>query len=191
MQFDRVQEASWKQMLASVVRRIWRTTSSGQTFKDIITGSAILSRLLRSIKRYVFRTNEGFTDNIDWDMARVFFTGHNSWQVRVDPRGREKSGVVNPGEEYDSLVNELKKRLLEVSDAESQTSVIRNVYHRNEFYHGARLPAAPDLVVVPEQEYIYREGSSDQLLDHQLSMEEICPDVIGMMVYSLQVVRIS
>ncbi|MBM4429822.1 MAG: hypothetical protein FJ026_05655, partial [Chloroflexi bacterium] len=82
---------------------------------------------------------------LDWGQARAFALGEYGG-IFINLRGREKQGIVAP-EEYDLLRSEIADRLRTLRDPEDGEQVIRNVYRREEVYHGPYLEEAPDLIL--------------------------------------------
>ena len=85
----------------------------------------------------------------DWGTTRVFtvpFDVHGF--LRVNLRGRERDGIVSPGEEYESLCAELAEALEGFADMASGRPVSAGVVHsRALFPNGERTDRLPDLVV--------------------------------------------
>ncbi len=83
--------------------------------------------------------------NTDWSQTRAYAMGLG--QIYINLQGREKQGIVQPGQEYSELQNELIAKLREFKDPESDDIVIVDVYKRDDIYHGEYIGNAPDLVV--------------------------------------------
>jgi predicted AlkP superfamily phosphohydrolase/phosphomutase len=86
-----------------------------------------------------------FWVNTDWSKTKAYALGLG--QVYANLQGREKLGIVAPGDEYSELVDELAKKLLTIQDPQTGQTVIVSVYKRDEIYHGDWISNAPDLVV--------------------------------------------
>lgn len=82
--------------------------------------------------------------NADWSRTRAYGMGINGLYLNL--KGRERDGVVEPGEEEDRLKRQLIARLKAVRDINGQ-QIIRNVYRADEIYSGDATVLAPDLVV--------------------------------------------
>lgn len=155
-------------ILGDVVRRIWKTTARLQPVKDAVKNNRVLSWLVERIRDTRDHKGRRPSDDVEWGKTRVFFAGLSSQTLRINLRGREKSGTVSEGEEYNELVHELRTRLLQISDPKRRCSVIRNVHHRDEVYYGPRVDDAPDLVIMAEEGYELQEGYPDHLLGPSL-----------------------
>jgi predicted AlkP superfamily phosphohydrolase/phosphomutase len=86
-----------------------------------------------------------FWVNTDWSKTRAYAMGLG--QIYINLQGREKHGIVAPGEEYAKLQDELIAGLMQIKDEETGETVIAGVYKRDDIYHGKFIGNAPDLVV--------------------------------------------
>jgi predicted AlkP superfamily phosphohydrolase/phosphomutase len=87
---------------------------------------------------------ELFAD-VDWKKTRAYALGFCSLYLNLE--GREKHGVVPPGQEADALAVELVSKLREFRDPDNGNQVIRNVYLGKEVYRGTQTGHAPDLII--------------------------------------------
>jgi len=86
--------------------------------------------------------------SVDWARSRAFAEPDlGSGFVRLNVRGREPEGRVEPGEEYESLIADLTADLEELSDARTGAPAVRRVYRRDEMAPGPNCDLLPDLVV--------------------------------------------
>jgi len=83
---------------------------------------------------------------IDWSKTRAYPMGHFS-DIFINLKGRQPSGSVEPGEEYDKLRDEITEKLYEFKDPDDGSSVVERVYKREEIYHGQYLEYMPDLII--------------------------------------------
>lgn len=86
-----------------------------------------------------------FWVNTDWTKTKAYAMGLG--QIYINLQGREKNGIVQPGQEYEALQNELIEKLRALKDPETGEQVIVDVYRRDDIYHGQYVGNAPDLVV--------------------------------------------
>lgn len=86
---------------------------------------------------------------VDWGQTRAFsLMADVNGYVRINLRGREARGVVEPGEEYDRLCTEIIEGLLEFTDADTGEPVVDEVRRSDELFgSGERLDVLPDLIV--------------------------------------------
>ena len=79
-----------------------------------------------------------------------FCVPHNeiSGAVRVNLKGREANGRVEPGPEYDRLCDDLAKDLSGLVNADTGTPVVREVVRTRATYSGPFVDALPDLLEV-------------------------------------------
>jgi predicted AlkP superfamily phosphohydrolase/phosphomutase len=92
-----------------------------------------------------------FWPNVDWSRTRAYALALG--QIYVNVKGREKNGIVAPGEEYAALKRELKARFGALRDPGTGERIVRRVYSREEIYSGPYFQEAPDLVVGFERGY--------------------------------------
>ncbi|MFQ6082618.1 MAG: alkaline phosphatase family protein [Candidatus Aminicenantia bacterium] len=111
-------------------------------------------KLKKSIKknfpqlRNKFREEIGLNifNFIDWSKTKAYteYKWHNIW---INLKGREKYGIVNPGEEYQELCYTLKTELLNWKNETTGRQVVNRVFHKSEIYSGPYIYRAPDLQI--------------------------------------------
>jgi predicted AlkP superfamily phosphohydrolase/phosphomutase len=100
-----------------------------------------------------------FFQGVDWSKTRAYAVGLG--QIYFNLRGREARGIVSPGAEYRPLQDEMRMKLLPLTDPETGQRVFTDVYRRDDMYKGEYLRMAPDLQVgFPDG---YRVGWQDTL----------------------------
>jgi predicted AlkP superfamily phosphohydrolase/phosphomutase len=83
--------------------------------------------------------------NVDWTQTRAYGLGLNGLYINL--RGRESNGIVEPGRAADSLVAEIRAKLLAVQDPKAKQPVITRVDVASEAYQGPYAREGPDLIV--------------------------------------------
>jgi predicted AlkP superfamily phosphohydrolase/phosphomutase len=83
--------------------------------------------------------------NVDWTETRAYGLGLNGLYLNM--RGRESNGVVDPETQADSLMAELRAKLLSVQDPKSKQQVITRVDLAREAYQGPYARSGPDMLV--------------------------------------------
>ena len=83
--------------------------------------------------------------NVDWSRTRAYGLGLNGLYLNL--RGREREGIVEPGAASDTLLNEIKERLLAVRDPRNNLTAITRVDRAGEVYQGPYAQQGPDLIV--------------------------------------------
>ncbi len=85
---------------------------------------------------------------IDWNRTRIFcIPNNNEAYFRVNLRGREPLGNVNPGSESDQLLLDLKNELIEMVNPDTGERAARSVVLMDETFQGPERRHLPDLVV--------------------------------------------
>jgi predicted AlkP superfamily phosphohydrolase/phosphomutase len=83
-------------------------------------------------------------ENIDWSRTAAYGLGINGLYLNL--KGRERDGIIEPGDEQEALLDELTSGLEAVRDFDGQP-VIRKVYRADKVYSGNATALAPDLIV--------------------------------------------
>jgi predicted AlkP superfamily phosphohydrolase/phosphomutase len=88
--------------------------------------------------------NEAFA-NVDWSRTRAYGLGLNGLYLNL--KGREREGIVGPGTAADSLLREIKDKLLAVRDPQNNLAAITRVDRASDVYQGPYAQQGPDLLV--------------------------------------------
>ena len=84
-----------------------------------------------------------YLSGIDWRNTRAYAIGING--LYLNQRGREKRGIVNPGEDREMLLRELVEKLEAVVDPETGQRAIKHAYRTDIVYSGEHRDEAPDI----------------------------------------------
>lgn len=91
------------------------------------------------------------TEREDWSRtaAYVLDTGDatEGRRIRINVRGREPNGIVEPGEEYSRVRERIASGVLELRD-DAGRPLVASVYRREDLYRGPHAEDGPDLVIV-------------------------------------------
>jgi predicted AlkP superfamily phosphohydrolase/phosphomutase len=89
------------------------------------------------------------TGGLDWSSTRAFVPfGDLEGYVRINLRGREVSGIVEPGEEFENLCAEIIDGLLTFVDEDTGEPIVTEVKRMDEvFPDGPMRHLLPDLIV--------------------------------------------
>jgi predicted AlkP superfamily phosphohydrolase/phosphomutase len=85
-------------------------------------------------------------DDVDWSRTRAFSIG-SFGQVYVNLAGVRPEGIVQPGQEYEALKQEIVQAALALRDPRSGEPLIERVLRREEIYSGPYIDRTPDLIV--------------------------------------------
>jgi predicted AlkP superfamily phosphohydrolase/phosphomutase len=88
-------------------------------------------------------------DAIDWSTTKaycseVLASPANIW---INLKGRQPQGIVEPGGEYEALIEFLRERLLALKEPHTGRPLIQRVLRKDEVYTGPYLDQAPDLLL--------------------------------------------
>jgi predicted AlkP superfamily phosphohydrolase/phosphomutase len=91
------------------------------------------------------KDDPGLFMNVDWSRTKAYALGLNGLYINL--RGRERDGIVAPGER-ETLMDELVEKLLAVVDPTTGEPAITRMYKREDEYEdGGYLDIGPDLQV--------------------------------------------
>lgn len=104
------------------------------------------SPLVRALRRKVVVS--------DFARRRFFAVPHNdnSGAVRINVKGREKHGMVEPGAGYDAVVEEIAGALATFKNAETGKPIVKKVVVMRRLFDGPHLDVLPDLYVEWDRE---------------------------------------
>ncbi|MFX1518499.1 MAG: alkaline phosphatase family protein [Promethearchaeota archaeon] len=81
----------------------------------------------------------------NWRKTKAFSYSLTAQSIRINLKGREKNGVVNP-EEYDVLRDFIASEISKLTDPETGKKIVSKVYKREKIYIGPYTENAPDLL---------------------------------------------
>jgi predicted AlkP superfamily phosphohydrolase/phosphomutase len=90
------------------------------------------------------KDDPGLYANVDWSRTRAYALGINGLYINV--AGREKDGVVDPGQR-EALAQEIAEKLLRTLDPKTGERAVTKVLRREEYRDRGYLEIGPDLVV--------------------------------------------
>jgi predicted AlkP superfamily phosphohydrolase/phosphomutase len=90
-------------------------------------------------------TSGDWFEAVDWSRTRAFSLGLTG--MFINRKGRERSGIVEEGEEYEALKDELIEKLKDLTDPQTGRRAILDVFAANDFFDGPYRFDAPDLLI--------------------------------------------
>jgi predicted AlkP superfamily phosphohydrolase/phosphomutase len=100
-----------------------------------------------------------------WSRMRAFqVPSHDMTSaIRINLKGREPAGLVNPGKEYDDLCRRLTEALLALENTETGKKAVRWVERGTKLYTGPRQNELPDLFIEWDHDAPIRSLSSPEI----------------------------
>jgi predicted AlkP superfamily phosphohydrolase/phosphomutase len=139
--------------------------------KGSIAARGPLRRAFRFLRRWLPRQlashgRRAFSAEtlIDWSRTYAYTGFPMDHGLYVNLRGREPSGIVEPGEAYETLRRQLRDELSQLRDTGNDVPIFRAVYLREEIYHGPYVDLAPDIVFELTSGYKVVTTPSDELI---------------------------
>jgi predicted AlkP superfamily phosphohydrolase/phosphomutase len=87
-------------------------------------------------------------EDVDWSRTVAFSKG-NYGQIFINLRGREANGIVEPGPEYERVMDRVIRKLRELTDPETREPLIGPVWRREDLYTGPHTEESPDIQFLP------------------------------------------
>jgi predicted AlkP superfamily phosphohydrolase/phosphomutase len=141
-------------------QNIWRRIGRART-------QAAKRMMPKRLHALVPEEHSGLTDVVDWSKSRAYSFG-NVGQIFINLAGREPQGIVQPGLQYEEVVNQLIHDLKTFTDPADGQPVVDHIYRREELYDGPHFDRAPDInVVMRDYGYITqarREFAQDEVI---------------------------
>lgn len=89
--------------------------------------------------------------DIDWTRTRAYALGFGA--IYINQKGREKNGLVAPGQETALIKKEIAQKLKEWRDEQNHQPVVNEVYPREDIFWGKYSDQTPDLYLGFKQGY--------------------------------------
>lgn len=123
---------------------------------NLLSKYPVIMRLIREVWYRHSSSIELSLSDVDWSRTKVYGSGHMG-QLRLNVKDRESRGIVK-SEEYDELINRLKKELYRLRDPITNERVVERVFRREEIYSGKYVKEAPDLLYLTNCPYVPYNG---------------------------------
>jgi predicted AlkP superfamily phosphohydrolase/phosphomutase len=145
-------------LLPQVLRRLGLLVMRDQAWTDRDwlkkTRDLVPSGLRQSVSRHlprVFRhylSSRWASADIDWGRTQVFCLPSDlQGYLRINLKGREPRGIVEPGLEYEELCAKLTTELGGLTDPSNGQPVVRRIFKSDETFVGPYRHHLPDLIV--------------------------------------------
>ncbi|TET79105.1 MAG: hypothetical protein E3J41_02810 [Candidatus Cloacimonadota bacterium] len=102
-----------------------------------------IQKFSRQTRNKILNAMLSFSD-VDWQKTKAYSLGHVG-QIYINLKGREKFGIVNRGNEYEEVREEIIEKLKRLRDPKTGKDVIEKVVKKEEIYSGPYLDRSPDL----------------------------------------------
>jgi predicted AlkP superfamily phosphohydrolase/phosphomutase len=133
-----------------VIKNNWRNYFKQLIIDNRITKSKFIYEFikknpkLRIFFQSFFEKKDINTNIIKWDNTKAYFSGYNG--ININMKGREPLGIVTKNN-YDNVRNNLIRDLKKIKDTEAKQNVIKNIWKREELYHGKYINKLPDIII--------------------------------------------
>jgi predicted AlkP superfamily phosphohydrolase/phosphomutase len=110
----------------------------------------------------------------NWAGSRAFAIPNNDvvGSIRLAVRGRDKYGLVEPGDEYRRVCQDISNALYELTDPETERRVVKRVTLLQEEFFGPFIDQLPDLTVYWDQSFPWSSLHSPRFGTLRLSRQD-------------------
>ena len=91
--------------------------------------------------------------DVDWKRTQAY-SPFGIGTIRINLKGKELNGYVEPGLAYEKVRREIAARLGTLRDPDTGKSIILDIFLKEELYHGERMEEAPDIVCFAQGPYL-------------------------------------
>lgn len=109
-----------------------------------------------------------------WKGCRAFAIPNNDsvGAIRVSVKGRDRDGLVEPGEEYERVCQDIAAALYELTDKEGGRPLVKQVTLTHQTFHGPYLNQLPDLTVLWDQSFAWSTIYSPRFGSLQIRLQD-------------------
>jgi predicted AlkP superfamily phosphohydrolase/phosphomutase len=121
----------------------WRRSVNYNTWL-VETGYLVLKGDARRKSLDALFSRGQFWESVDWSKTKAYSMGFGD--IYVNLKGRENGGIVEPGQEYEKLRDEIIARLLPLTDPKTGERAVSRVFKREDIYRRFDPRLIPDLI---------------------------------------------
>jgi len=111
-----------------------------ENFMNIIPVNILQKFSVRGRKKYEC---DRLFEDIDWSQTKAYGLRMN---IFINLKGRDLKGIIEPGEEYEKLRDEIIESLRQIRDPKTGRKLVTQVFKKEDVYFGKHLDSAPDLI---------------------------------------------
>lgn len=101
---------------------------------------------------------------IDWSQTRAYHLPTDLYgYIRINLKGREPRGIVEPGSEYNEICSRIREVLKTLVNPHTGKPIVREIYHTDQIFPGPQRERLPDLLVDWQDEPVLNGAYSDQV----------------------------
>ena len=90
--------------------------------------------------------------DVDWSRSKAYSFGRHLGSIYLNVKGREPEGIVEPGQEYEEVREEIVSLARDFVHPRTGEPLIGEILKREDIYEGPYLDRAPDLILRPRDD---------------------------------------
>ena len=110
-----------------------------------------LEKLILKVVPYKMLKTQAGSESIDWEKSLAFCYYSSGGGILINQQGRQPNGIVEAGEEYEQLCDQLVSSLKQLRDPNGQPA-FELVAKRGDLYSGSQIEHIPDIVFLPRDD---------------------------------------
>jgi predicted AlkP superfamily phosphohydrolase/phosphomutase len=156
--------------LGAVFKQFYRTRI--RRFSSLEKLYRSLPRVLKKLATRLDSQTMMNLDAIDWKRTKAYrFPMYPPVEgIMINVAGRQPEGCVQPVEEYEAIRTQILKDVCNLCDPRTGEPIVLEAYRREELYHGERIEAAPDIILVTQDCYKGGTGVDELVSDVPLDV---------------------
>jgi predicted AlkP superfamily phosphohydrolase/phosphomutase len=180
--------------LLKLKRGVWTQMKTG-LFRAGITPASIWHLVERvGLQNYVWQVSKSTRnkvvsrflsfDDVDWQRTRAYAIGHVG-QIYVNLKGRQPEGIVEPGEEYNAVREEVTRVLETICNPRTGLPLVDRVIRGEEVTHGPYAEQGPDLHLVLDDYHAIAFplfAADSHIVTKQIRGDSGCHDPMGVFI---------
>jgi predicted AlkP superfamily phosphohydrolase/phosphomutase len=96
-------------------------------------------------------------EDVDWKRSRAYAMGNMGF-INVNLKGREPQGMIEPGRDYEKVVDEISERLSLLKDPQTGAPLVSRILRNKDICWGPWASSGPDLFLVIKEYAYYPRG---------------------------------
>ena len=112
---------------------------------------------------------------MNWQKTKAFASPASIYgDIFLNIKNREAEGLIKPGTEAEQVIADLKEKLLNFKDPQTNEQVVNQVFLREEIFPNDQEQASPELLIKPTDGYaVFSQLNENKVLRQNIPWEEI------------------
>ncbi|NIP36529.1 MAG: hypothetical protein GWN18_16345, partial [Thermoplasmata archaeon] len=104
-------------------------------------------------------------ETVDWSRTKAYYSSASAQALTINLKGREPEGWVEPGREYEEVLDEVIGVLERLRDPDTGESPFKAIHRRADIYEGPFTENGPDILTEPAPGYLALKDMKDHVFE--------------------------